>query len=148
MSSSCFFFHSLCKLIIDLVFLHQEQWKNSGKTTSNNWKEKSYGKQDEKGGDGEHNRRKGGKISRKDKKGKSHYKKKEAGMENEPEKVDNDTNMNDHEGRAKNAQDHLRAAGLEDSDSEDDMVREFQLNGGAKISSLWFPLDHIDLVFT
>ncbi|EHA8589068.1 hypothetical protein COCNU_scaffold007888G000010 [Cocos nucifera] len=98
-----------------------EQWKNSSNTAGNKRKEIFYGEQDEKGGDGESKRGKGSKMSKKDKNSKAHYKEKEAGMVNEPEEVDKDTNMNDHEGGAKMAQDHLRAAGQEDSDAEDDM---------------------------
>lgn len=48
-------------------------------------------------------------------------------MEDEPEEVDEDANMNDHEDAAEKAQDHLLAAGLEDSDAEDDMVRTLNL---------------------
>ena len=104
-------------------FLHQEQWKNSSNIASNKRKERSHGEQDEEGGHGERRRRKGTKRRKKDKKTKAQYEEEEADMDDEPEEVDEDASMNDHEDAAEKAQDHLLAAGLEDSDAEDDMVR-------------------------
>ncbi|EHA8587585.1 putative protein CTR9 [Cocos nucifera] len=98
-----------------------EQWKNSSNIASNKRKERSHGEQDEEGGRGETRRRKGGKRRKKDKKTKAQYEEEEADMEDEPEEVDEDASMNDHEDATEKAQDHLLAAGLEDSDAEDDM---------------------------
>ncbi|XP_008776475.1 protein CTR9 homolog [Phoenix dactylifera] len=99
----------------------KEQWKNSSNIASSKRKERSHGEQDEEGGHGERRRRKGGKRRKKDKKTKTHYEEEEADMEDEPEEVDEDANMNDQEDATEKAQDHLLAAGLEDSDAEDDM---------------------------
>lgn len=77
-------------------------------------------REDEDGGYGERKKRKGGKRKRKDKKNKAYSELEEEAYDDRD--VENDRNivndLND-EGAAADAQDHLLAAGLEDSDVED-----------------------------
>ncbi|KAJ6792120.1 protein CTR9-like protein [Iris pallida] len=99
----------------------KEQWKHSANTSSGKRKERLQG-EDEDGG--ERKRRKGGKRRRKDKKNKAQYESgEEADRDNEPEEIEEeDANlMNDHDDDgADKTRDHLNAAGLEDSDAEED----------------------------
>lgn len=109
----------------------KEQWKSSS-TPGSKRKERSTQNDDEEGGHGggEKRRKKGGKRRRKDKSSKSHdydqeemeeYREVEA--EPEPE-IENQRNYHDDDddGGEENAQDVLAAAGLEDSDVEDEPV--------------------------
>ncbi|XLR57743.1 hypothetical protein S83_008415, partial [Arachis hypogaea] len=102
-----------------------EQWKSSSHS-----RRRERTPEEEEGGTGEKRRKKGGKRRKKDKHSKSHYDNEEgeADMMNEPEMEDEDVDNyiepqtmgnDDAEG---NAQDLLAAAGLEDSDAEDDMA--------------------------
>ncbi|XP_055824765.1 protein CTR9 homolog [Solanum dulcamara] len=107
----------------------KEQWKSS--TPSSKRKDRPQNEDDE-GGHGERRRKKGGKRRKRDKK--SHYESEEAEAEmDDQEEVDDvDRNRNhevsydqtdDHDDQAENnPQDLLAAAGLEDSDAEDDIV--------------------------
>ncbi|KAL1363930.1 protein CTR9 homolog [Arachis hypogaea] len=103
----------------------KEQWKSSSHS-----RRRERTPEEEEGGTGEKRRKKGGKRRKKDKHSKSHYDNEEgeADMMNEPEMEDEDVDNyiepqtmgnDDAEG---NAQDLLAAAGLEDSDAEDDMA--------------------------
>ncbi|XP_010261923.1 PREDICTED: protein CTR9 homolog [Nelumbo nucifera] len=108
----------------------KEQWKSS--TPASKRKDRSLA-EDEEGGYSE-KRRKGGKRRKKDKSSKAHYEMEEAEaemMDDQEEMEDEDARMmnnqedvnemNDLEdGGADNAQDLLVAAGLEDSDAEDE----------------------------
>ncbi|XP_020579433.1 protein CTR9 homolog isoform X1 [Phalaenopsis equestris] len=97
----------------------KEQWKNYTNTSGGKRKDRSHF-EDEDGGNGERKRRKGGKRRKKDKR-KDHYEQ-EVDMEDEQEEMDEDDakqmNGRDEEMVRDN---HLAAAGLEDSDAEDDM---------------------------
>ncbi|KAL3332402.1 hypothetical protein AABB24_032798 [Solanum stoloniferum] len=105
----------------------KEQWKSS--TPASKRKDRPQNEDDE-GGHGERRRKKGGKRRKRDKK--SHYESEEAEAEmddqEEVDDVDRNRNYeescdqtNDHDDQAeKNPQDLLAAAGLEDSDAEDD----------------------------
>ncbi|KAF8401080.1 hypothetical protein HHK36_014383 [Tetracentron sinense] len=108
----------------------KEQWKSS--TPAPKRKDRSQIEQEE-GGHSE-KRRKGGKRRKKDKSPRPHYDSEEAEadmMDNHEEMEDEDANMmNDQDTNqmndqdddgADNAQDLLAAAGLEDSDAEDDV---------------------------
>lgn len=108
----------------------KEQWKSSTPATS---KRKERPEMDDDGGHSERRRRKGGKRSKKEKSSRSRYETEEgeAGMMDDHEEVeDEDANinyqetanqMNDQDDEpAENAQDLLAAAGLEDSDAEDE----------------------------
>ncbi|XAR53477.1 hypothetical protein NMG60_11022043 [Bertholletia excelsa] len=106
----------------------KEQWKSS--TSATKRKDRSQF-EDEEGGNGEKRRKKGGKRRKKEKGSRSRYETDEAEadmVDDQEDMEDEDTNinykehsnqMNDQEGE--NAQDLLAAAGLEDSDAEDDM---------------------------
>ncbi|RWW04525.1 hypothetical protein GW17_00032243 [Ensete ventricosum] len=96
----------------------KEQWKHSSNTAGKR-RERSQ-VEDEEGGD--RRRRRGGKRRRKEKKMKTRYEE-EADMEDEHEDLEEDTNaMNEYEDDgAEKAQNDLIAAGLEDSDAEDDL---------------------------
>uniref|UniRef100_A0A5B7AH77 Uncharacterized protein n=1 Tax=Davidia involucrata TaxID=16924 RepID=A0A5B7AH77_DAVIN len=108
----------------------KEQWKSS--TPAFKRKDRSQ-VEDEEGGHGE-KRRKGGKRRKRDKSSRSHYETEEADadvMDDQEEMEDEVTNMNyrepsnqmnDQDDGEDNAQDLLAAAGLEDSDAEDDMA--------------------------
>ncbi|KAK8913860.1 hypothetical protein KSP39_PZI024157 [Platanthera zijinensis] len=97
----------------------KEQWK-SHNTPGSKRKDRSHF-EDEDGGSGENKRKKAGKRRKKDKR-KDHY---EQGvdMEDEQEEMDEDDakQMNGQDEEADRAQDHLAAAGLEDSDVEDEV---------------------------
>ncbi|KAH0657340.1 protein CTR9 homolog [Solanum tuberosum] len=107
----------------------KEQWKSS--TPASKRKDRPQNEDDE-GGHGERRRKKGGKRRKRDKK--SHYESEEAEAEmddqEEVDDVDRNRNYeesydqtNDHDDQAENnPQDLLAAAGLEDSDAEDDTV--------------------------
>lgn len=107
----------------------KEQWK-SGSSASKR-KDRSH-IDDEEGGQGERGRRRGGKKRRKDKRSRyEETEEAEAHMIDDHEEMEyDDTNMNyressnqmnDQDDNAEqNAQDHLAAAGLEDSDADDD----------------------------
>ncbi|CAA6659094.1 unnamed protein product [Spirodela intermedia] len=94
----------------------KEQWKTTGSTPASKRKDRSV-LEDEEGGNGDRKRRRGGKRKRKEKRQKKRYEDEEDDMEDEHEEVD----ARENRGR-ENAQDHLLAAGLEDSDAEDDMA--------------------------
>lgn len=101
----------------------KEQWKNTVNTSNSKRKERTQGEDDETGDGGR--RRKGGKRRRKDKKSKGRYEhEEEAEMEDEPEEMDEeDANMmnNDQEDDGVDrTRDNVVAAGLEDSDAEED----------------------------
>ncbi|XP_073008997.1 protein CTR9 homolog [Typha latifolia] len=100
----------------------KEQWKTSSNTPSGKRRERPQN-EDEDGIIGERKRRKGGKRRKKDKK-KMLYEEEEADMEDEHEEVEEEeaNMMHDHEDdEVEKTQGHLLAAGLEDSDVEDDM---------------------------
>ncbi|XP_059634757.1 protein CTR9 homolog [Cornus florida] len=109
----------------------KEQWKSS--TPASKRKDRSQ-IEDEEGRHGEKRRRKGGKKKKRDKSSKSRYETEEAEadiMDDQDELEDDDSNMNygkhsnqtnDQDDGEENAQDLLAAAGLEDSDAEDDMA--------------------------
>ncbi|XP_019173457.1 PREDICTED: protein CTR9 homolog [Ipomoea nil] len=97
----------------------KEQWKSS--TSASKRKDRPHA-EDEEGGNGDRRRRKGGKRRKRDKK--SRFDSEEADMDDQ-EEIDEDGNMNyrdhDHDDQAENnPQDLLAAAGLEDSDAEND----------------------------
>ncbi|KAE9604674.1 putative RNA polymerase-associated protein Ctr9 [Lupinus albus] len=101
----------------------REQWKSSSHSKR---RERS---DDEEGGTNEKRRRKSGKKRKKDKHSKSHYdtEETEGYMVDEQEIADGDADINDREPQMnddaeENAQDLLAAAGLEDSDAEDEMA--------------------------
>jgi len=106
------------------MFVLQEQWKISVNTTGSKRKERIQGEDDGSGDGGR--RRKGGKRRRKDKKSKAYYEQEEeAEMEDDPEEMDEEdaNQMNDQEDEgADRTRDNFVAAGLEDSDAEEDMV--------------------------
>lgn len=114
-----------------LSHLSQEQWKSTSSTPASKRKDRSV-LEDEEGGHGDRKRRRGGKRKRKDKRQRKRYEDEDGDMEDEPEEV----NARENRGR-ENAQDHLLAAGLEDSDAEDDMVI-FHLSPQKKNSVLFF----------
>ncbi|XP_052181435.1 protein CTR9 homolog [Diospyros lotus] len=109
----------------------KEQWKSSTPATKR--KDRSQF-EDEEGGHSEKRRKKGGKRRKKDKGSKSRYETDEVEadvMDDQEEMEDEDANMSyrepsnqiNHQGdQGEEAQDLLAAAGLEDSDAEDDMV--------------------------
>ncbi|KAF5946607.1 hypothetical protein HYC85_016835 [Camellia sinensis] len=110
----------------------KEQWKSS--TPASKRKDRSQ-YEDEEGGHSEKRRKKGGKRRKRDKGSKSRYETDEAEadiVDDQEEMEDEDANINyrepsnqmnnqEDEGE-ENAQDLLAAAGLEDSDAEDDMA--------------------------
>lgn len=109
---------------------HQEQWKSS--TPGSKRRERSD-LDDEEGGNSERRRRKGGKRRKKDKSSKSRYETEEAEadmMDDQEYPEDEDANLNYREPTSQNDQDEaeenvpdpLAAAGLEDSDAEDEEV--------------------------
>ncbi|KAJ7955971.1 Protein CTR9-like protein [Quillaja saponaria] len=106
----------------------KEQWKSTAPASKR--RERS---DDEEGGNSERRRRKGGKRRKKDKNSKSRYdmEETEADMMDEQELDDEDANMNyreptsqmnDEDDVEENAQGLLAAAGLEDSDVDDETV--------------------------
>ncbi|KAB5552511.1 hypothetical protein DKX38_009822 [Salix brachista] len=106
----------------------KEQWKSS---TSASKRRDRADIDDGEGGQGEKRRRKGGKRRKKEKSSRSRYEMEDPDMmddHDEPEDDDANVNfrepgyqMNDQEDNAEeNAQDVLAAAGLEDSDADDD----------------------------
>ncbi|ONK66618.1 uncharacterized protein A4U43_C06F10230 [Asparagus officinalis] len=102
-----------------------EQWK-SVSIPSTKRKERTQGEDDESG-DGGRRRKKGGKRRRKEKKSKTRFEQEqeeeEAEMEDEHEEVDGeDVNpMNDQEDEEDRTRDNFVAAGLKDSDAEEDV---------------------------
>lgn len=112
-------------------FLHlQEQWKSS---TSSKRRDRSE-IDDEEGGNSEKRRRKGGKRRKKDKHSRSRYETEdvEAEMMDDQEELDDENakinyrepsgQINDQDDYVEeNAHDPLAAAGLEDSDAEDEV---------------------------
>lgn len=111
-------------------FHHQDQWKSS--TPASKRRERSE-IDDEEGGNSEKRRRKGGKRRKKDRSSKSRYETEEAEVDmmgDQEDLDDEDANFNhmepasqnDHDEAEENAQDPLAAAGLEDSDAEDEVV--------------------------
>jgi RNA polymerase-associated protein CTR9 len=109
---------------------HQEQWKSS--TPGSKRRERSD-LDDEEGGNSERRRRKGGKRRKKDKSSKSRYETEEAeaDMRDDQEYPDDEdanlnyrepTSQNDQDEAEENVLDPLAAAGLEDSDAEDEEV--------------------------
>ncbi|XP_020247872.1 protein CTR9 homolog, partial [Asparagus officinalis] len=103
----------------------KEQWK-SVSIPSGKRKERTQGEDDESG-DGGRRRKKGGKRRRKEKKSKTRFEQEqeeeEAEMEDEHEEMDGeDVNpMNDQEDGEDRTRDNFVAAGLEDSDAEEDV---------------------------
>ncbi|KAF7147473.1 hypothetical protein RHSIM_Rhsim03G0228800 [Rhododendron simsii] len=110
----------------------KEQWKSIGPATKR--KDRSHF-EDEEGGHNEKRRKKGGKRRKRDKGSKTRYETNEAEadiVDDHEELDDEDGNMNyrdpsnpmnDREDEGEeNAQDLLAAAGLEDSDAEDDVA--------------------------
>ncbi|XP_058186995.1 protein CTR9 homolog isoform X1 [Rhododendron vialii] len=110
----------------------KEQWKSIGPATKR--KDRSHF-EDEEGGQNEKRRKKGGKRRKRDKGSKTRYETNEAEadiVDDHEELDDEDGNMNyrdpsnpmnDQEDEGEeNAQDLLAAAGLEDSDAEDDVA--------------------------
>ncbi|KAL4613741.1 protein CTR9 homolog [Castanea sativa] len=106
----------------------KEQWKSS--TPGSKRRERSE-IDDEEGGNSEKKKRKGGKRRKKDKSSKSRYETEEAEadmMDDQEDLEDEDANLNyreptsqnDQDDAEENAHDPLAAAGLEDSDAEDD----------------------------
>ncbi|XP_077240968.1 binding protein [Tasmannia lanceolata] len=98
----------------------KELWKSS--VPANKRRDRSQ-TEDEDGGHSEKKRRKGSKKRKKDKNTNSRYEMEEADadMMDEHEEMEEDANLvNDEEDGAENAQDLLVAAGLEDSDAEED----------------------------
>ncbi|PIA27250.1 hypothetical protein AQUCO_08200042v1 [Aquilegia coerulea] len=101
----------------------KEQWKNS--TPASKRKDRSHG-EDEEGGHSENRRRKGGKRRKREKK--VQYEIDDADNYEEEFEADDANTINNHEEDTnqmndgdENTQDVLAAAGLEDSDLEDDM---------------------------
>lgn len=127
------------ELVSEKFFWHlQEQWKSS--TPGSKRRDRSE-MDDDEGANSEKRRRKGGKKRRKEKSSKSHYEMEETEadmMDDLEELEDEDVNVNDGEHRnqrndhdenenaEENAQELLAAAGLEDSDAEDEAVRIFK----------------------
>lgn len=108
----------------------KEQWKSS--TPGSRRRDRSD-LDDEEGGNSEKRRRKGGKRRKKDKGSKSQYETEEAEadmMDDQEYMEDEDGNLNyqeppsqnDQDDAEGNAQDPLTAAGLEDSDAEDEVA--------------------------
>ncbi|XP_060191121.1 protein CTR9 homolog [Lycium barbarum] len=108
----------------------KEQWKSS--TPASKRKDRPQNDDDE-GGHGERRRKKGGKRRKRDKKSQYESEEAEAEMDDQEEvdyvdrnrnyEEESDYQTNDHDDQAENnPQDLLAAAGLEDSDAEDDTV--------------------------
>ncbi|KAG0490123.1 hypothetical protein HPP92_006986 [Vanilla planifolia] len=99
----------------------KEQWKNYSNTPVGKRKERSH-VEDEEGGSGERRRKKGGKRRRKDKR-KNFYENEEGFIDDEQEEMEEEDakQLSGQEEETDRAHDHLAAAGLEDSDVEDDM---------------------------
>lgn len=127
--------HSQIKFHIYQYHNLQEQWKSN--TSVSKRKERSHIDDDE-GGHGERGRRKGGKRRRKEKKSRYEAEEAEAHMSDDREDMEDDTTnmnyrepssqMNDQDDNGEQtAQDLLAAAGLEDSDADDDVVSIFPL---------------------
>ncbi|MED6194834.1 Protein CTR9 [Stylosanthes scabra] len=102
----------------------KEQWKSSSHS-----KRRERTPEEEEGGTGEKRRKKGGKRRRKDKHSRSRYDNEEGEVDmNEPEMEDEDVDnyrapqTMENDDAEENPQDLLAAAGLEDSDAEDDMA--------------------------
>lgn len=109
----------------------KEQWKTSLPMPSSKRKDRSQAEDDD-GGHSEKKRRKGGKRRKKDKNVKGRYEMEEADNEmmDEHDEMEEDVNMiNDQqEDGGENAQDLLIAAGLEDSDAEDETAPSSAIN--------------------
>lgn len=106
----------------------KEQWKVSLPVSGNKRKDKSQ-VEDEEGAHSEKKRRKGGKKRKKDKNEKAHYGDEAENDMDEHEEMEA-ANMTDdqQEDGAENAQDLLVAAGLEDSDAEEDTAPSAAIN--------------------
>ncbi|PKA61607.1 putative UDP-N-acetylglucosamine--peptide N-acetylglucosaminyltransferase SPINDLY [Apostasia shenzhenica] len=97
----------------------KEQWKISNNTPSGKRKDRSH-YDDEDGGSGGKRKRKGGKRRRKDKS--NYYEREGADMEDEYEEMEEEDvkQINSEDEDVERAHNHLAAAGLEDSDDEDE----------------------------
>ncbi|GMY36535.1 protein CTR9 homolog [Fagus crenata] len=114
----------------------KEQWKSS--TPASKRRERTE-MDDEEGGNSEKRRRKGGKRRKKDKSSKSRYETLEAEadmMDDQEDLEDEDANLNyrepgqnDQDDAEENAHAPLAAAGLEDSDAEDDVAAPSSTTG-------------------
>ncbi|XP_050262999.1 protein CTR9 homolog [Quercus robur] len=115
----------------------KEQWKSS--TPGSKRRERSE-IDDEEGGNSEKKKRKGGKRRKKDKGSKSRYETEEPEadmMDDQEDLEDEDANLNyreptgqnDQDDAEENAHDPLAAAGLEDSDAEDDTAAPSSTTG-------------------
>ncbi|GMY36411.1 protein CTR9 homolog, partial [Fagus crenata] len=114
----------------------EEQWKSS--TPASKRRERTE-MDDEEGGNSEKRRRKGGKRRKKDKSSKSRYETLEAEadmMDDQEDLEDEDANLNyrepgqnDQDDAEENAHAPLAAAGLEDSDAEDDVAAPSSTTG-------------------
>ncbi|OAY79864.1 Protein CTR [Ananas comosus] len=103
----------------------KEQWKTSSTNFGSKRKDRLRN-EDEEGGGERKRRRGGGSRRRKKDKTRARYEEEEEAdyMEDEreePDEEDANNMVNDQDEEAEKAQDHLAAAGLEDSDVEDDM---------------------------
>ncbi|KAL5995315.1 Protein CTR9 [Asimina triloba] len=100
----------------------KEQWKSSLSASASKRKDRSQTEDDE-GGQSEKRRRKGGKRRKRDKNSKAQYEMEEAetNWADEHEEMEEDANRIQEDDGTEHAQD-LAAAGLEDSDAEDDMA--------------------------
>ncbi|KAG5559135.1 hypothetical protein RHGRI_008902 [Rhododendron griersonianum] len=118
--------------VVNVLYSICEQWKSIGPATKR--KDRSHF-EDEEGGHNEKRRKKGGKRRKRDKGSKTRYETNEAEadiVDDHEELDDEDGNMNyrdpsnpmnDQEDEGEeNAQDLLAAAGLEDSEAEDDVA--------------------------
>ncbi|ONK66617.1 uncharacterized protein A4U43_C06F10220 [Asparagus officinalis] len=94
-----------------------EQWK-SVSIPSTKRKERTQGEDDESG-DGGRRRKKGGKRRRKEKKSKTRFEQEQE--EEEAEMEDEQEEMNDQEDEEDRTRDNFVAAGLKDSDAEEDV---------------------------
>lgn len=103
--------------------LTQEHWKSNHSASKR--KDRAHADEEE-GGHGEKRRRRGGKRRKKDKTSKQ-YDMEEADMDvmDEQDEMEEDaklSNEQEDDGGAENPQELLAAAGLEDSDADDDAV--------------------------
>lgn len=102
----------------------KEQWKYSVNVSNNSKRKERPQGEDDESGDGGRRRRKGGKRRRKEKRGRSNNEYEgEPGMEDEPGPVyEEDANRSGHDDEIEEnkARDNFVAAGLEDSDAENE----------------------------
>ncbi|PIN08926.1 TPR-containing nuclear phosphoprotein that regulates K(+) uptake [Handroanthus impetiginosus] len=109
----------------------KEQWKSSSSASKRRDKPQT---EDEEGGPGEKRKRRGGKRRKKDKKSRYESEEAEAEVEDQEEEMEyDDTNMsyretNDIQDKEDIPQDLLAAAGLEDSDAEDNAAAPSNMN--------------------